>query len=238
MENLALHNHDAGKSTFSSVYRSAFITFSESNHHPLSPPIVSTPADSDPLLSPPQYFPNPNSPTLPLTLKPLGFAKVLPPPIRLCLLSCTNEGEARYDLDNGGEARYDLNVTTMMEGIFRSVALSKRRIQSNALIVGASSNSTSSSTLSDDLVVDLSRVLRGWSVIAKTGRISSSYSKSDSGLEEGDEIETQMQEVVYELMLLARGSSKCEQEVGAYQIQEHPFNNHVWNEHNVDSVSV
>ncbi|KAG2371601.1 uncharacterized protein HKW66_Vig0217750 [Vigna angularis] len=96
-------------------------------------------------------------------------------------------------------------------------------IQSNAPIVGASSNSTSSSTLSDDLAVDLSRVLRGWSITAKRGRISS-CSKLDSGLEEGDKIEPRMQEAAYELMLLARGSPKCEQEVGAYQIQEHPFN--------------
>ncbi|KAG2390000.1 uncharacterized protein HKW66_Vig0225950 [Vigna angularis] len=99
-----------------------------------------------------------------------------------------------------------------------------RQIQSNAPIIGASSNSTSSSTLSDDLTVDLSRVLRGWSVISKRGRISSSCNKSDFGLEEGDEIKARMQEDAYELMLLAIGSPKCEQEVGADQIQEHPFN--------------
>ncbi|XP_047172566.1 zinc finger protein 181-like [Vigna umbellata] len=100
----------------------------------------------------------------------------------------------------------------------------RKGIRSNAPIVRASSNSTSSSTLSDDLTVDLSLVLRGWSVTAKRGRISSSCSKSDSGLEEGDEIEPRMQEAAYVLMLLARGSPKCEQVVVADQIQEHPFN--------------
>ncbi|XP_014504957.1 sorting nexin 2B-like isoform X2 [Vigna radiata var. radiata] len=79
MENLALHDsdHDAGKSTFSSAYRSAFTTFSESNHHPLSPPIVSTPADSDPLLSPPQYFPNPNSPDASSYIDPPSYAEAV-----------------------------------------------------------------------------------------------------------------------------------------------------------------
>ncbi|WVY89186.1 hypothetical protein V8G54_034700 [Vigna mungo] len=79
MENLALHDHDhdAGKSTFSSSYRSAFTTFSESNHHPLSPPIVSTPADSDPLLSPPQYFPNPNSPDASSYIDPPSYAEAV-----------------------------------------------------------------------------------------------------------------------------------------------------------------
>ena len=67
MENLVLHdgaddngngNDGAGaKSPFSSNYRSAMSTLSESHHHPLSPPILATPADSDPLLSP-----NPGSP--------------------------------------------------------------------------------------------------------------------------------------------------------------------------------
>ncbi|BAT81425.1 hypothetical protein LR48_Vigan07g097700 [Vigna angularis] len=79
MENLALHDrdHDAGKSTFSSAYRSAFTTFSESNHHPLSPPIVSTPADSDPLLSPPQYFSNPNSPDPSSYIDPPSYAEAV-----------------------------------------------------------------------------------------------------------------------------------------------------------------
>ncbi|QCE01003.1 Sorting nexin Vps5-like [Vigna unguiculata] len=80
MENLVLHDHDqhdAGKSTFSSAYRSAFTTFSESNHHPLSPPIVSTPADSDPLLSPPQYFPNPNSPDASSYIDPPSYAEAV-----------------------------------------------------------------------------------------------------------------------------------------------------------------
>ncbi|KAK7346241.1 hypothetical protein VNO80_20756 [Phaseolus coccineus] len=99
----------------------------------------------------------------------------------------------------------------------------KRGIQSNTPIVGASSNSTSSSTLSDDFAVDLSGVLRGWSVTAKRGRRSPSCSKSNSGLEDGDEIEPRMQEAAYELMLLARGSPRWEEEVGADPIQEHPF---------------
>ncbi|KAG2389869.1 uncharacterized protein HKW66_Vig0179420 [Vigna angularis] len=77
IENLALHDHDhdAGKSTFSSAYRRAFTTFSESNHHPFSPPIVSTPVDSDPLLSPLQYFPNPNSPDASSYIETFGFCR-------------------------------------------------------------------------------------------------------------------------------------------------------------------
>jgi len=98
----------------------------------------------------------------------------------------------------------------------------KRGIQSVTPIVGASSNSTSSSTLSDDFAVDLCGVLRGWSVTAKRGRRSPSCSKSNSGLEDGDEIEPRMQEAAYELMMLARGSPRWEEEVVADPIQEHP----------------
>ncbi|ESW14095.1 hypothetical protein PHAVU_008G252600 [Phaseolus vulgaris] len=80
MENLVLHDddhHDAGKSTFSSAYRSTLTTLSESNHHPLSPPILSTPADSDPLLSPPQYFPNPSSPDASSYIDPPSYAEAV-----------------------------------------------------------------------------------------------------------------------------------------------------------------
>ncbi|TKY56535.1 Sorting nexin 2A [Spatholobus suberectus] len=69
MENLVLHDDgdddDTGGKSFSTNYRSAMSALSES-HHPLSPPIVATPADSDPLLSPPPHHfpdsPNPNFP--------------------------------------------------------------------------------------------------------------------------------------------------------------------------------
>ncbi|CAJ1942115.1 unnamed protein product [Sphenostylis stenocarpa] len=97
----------------------------------------------------------------------------------------------------------------------------KRGNQSYAPIIGASANSTSSSTLSDDSAVDLSRALRGWSVTAKRGRKSPSCSKSNSGLEDDDyEIEPRMQEAANHLLLLATGRPKWEQEVGADQIQE------------------
>lgn len=55
MENLILNDDSIHSSTSKSFsnYRSAISTLSESNHHPLSPPIIATPADSDPLLQPP-----------------------------------------------------------------------------------------------------------------------------------------------------------------------------------------
>ncbi|CAJ1970718.1 unnamed protein product [Sphenostylis stenocarpa] len=81
MENLALHDHDDGndgaKSSLSAAYSSAFTTLSESNHHPLSSPIVSTPADSDPLLSPPQSFPNPYSPDASSYIDPPSYAEAV-----------------------------------------------------------------------------------------------------------------------------------------------------------------
>jgi len=97
---------------------------------------------------------------------------------------------------------------------------SKRGIQSDTPIVGASS--TSSSGLSDDKAVDLSGALRGWSVTAKRGRRSPSCSKSNSGLEDDNDDEPRMQEAAYELILLARGSPKREreEEVAADPIQE------------------
>ena len=83
MENLVLHdgaddngngNDGAGaKSPFSSNYRSAMSTISESHHHhPLSPPILATPADSDPLLSP-----NPSSPDASSYLDPPSNAEAV-----------------------------------------------------------------------------------------------------------------------------------------------------------------
>ncbi|RDX97287.1 Sorting nexin 2B, partial [Mucuna pruriens] len=69
MENLVLHDDggdNTGGKSFSASYRSAMSTFPDSqHHHPLSSPILATPADSDPLFSPPQLHfldsANPNS---------------------------------------------------------------------------------------------------------------------------------------------------------------------------------
>ncbi|KAG5111368.1 hypothetical protein JHK82_040591 [Glycine max] len=85
MENLVLHDDDAAAagnngnddtaatSPFSSNYRSAMSTLSESHHHhPLSPPILATPADSDPLLSP-----NPSSPDASSYLDPPSYAEAV-----------------------------------------------------------------------------------------------------------------------------------------------------------------
>ncbi|KAA8543697.1 hypothetical protein F0562_021557 [Nyssa sinensis] len=64
MESLVLDDSLTGKSY--SDYRSAMSTLSET-HHPLSPPIIATPTDTDPLLSPPpppySNVSNPNSPS-------------------------------------------------------------------------------------------------------------------------------------------------------------------------------
>ncbi|KAK7385584.1 hypothetical protein VNO78_31310 [Psophocarpus tetragonolobus] len=81
MQNLQLHDdssnaNDAGKS-FSSNYRSAMSTLSESHNHPLSPPILATPADSDPLLSPPLQFSNPNSPDSSSYIDPPSYAEAV-----------------------------------------------------------------------------------------------------------------------------------------------------------------
>ncbi|XWS74407.1 hypothetical protein CRYUN_Cryun02cG0213400 [Craigia yunnanensis] len=65
MENLVLdeplsnQNNHQNHNSYSS-YRSATSSLSDTTHHPLSPPILATSADSDPLLSPPLYR-NPNA---------------------------------------------------------------------------------------------------------------------------------------------------------------------------------
>ncbi|KAK7321387.1 hypothetical protein VNO77_31990 [Canavalia gladiata] len=78
MENLVLHDDDDDPLSNKSYsnYRSAMSTLNDS-HHPLSPPIVATPADSDPLLSPPQHYrdtPNPNSPDASSYIDPPSYA--------------------------------------------------------------------------------------------------------------------------------------------------------------------
>ncbi|GLU11931.1 hypothetical protein SLE2022_286490 [Rubroshorea leprosula] len=60
MESLVLddpsdHGGNNGKSGSYSNYRSAASSLASTTHHPLSPPIIVTPADSDPLLVPPPY---------------------------------------------------------------------------------------------------------------------------------------------------------------------------------------
>ncbi|XP_058747959.1 sorting nexin 2B-like isoform X2 [Vicia villosa] len=62
-KNLDLHeSHDSVNSKSYSNYRSVMSTLSDSQNHPLSPPSLVIPADSDPLLAPPhREFTNPNS---------------------------------------------------------------------------------------------------------------------------------------------------------------------------------
>lgn len=79
MESLVLDDSLTSKSY--SNYRSAMSTLSGSRlHHPLSPPIIATPADTDPLLSPPSpplsNLENPNSPTNSY-LEPSSYAAVV-----------------------------------------------------------------------------------------------------------------------------------------------------------------
>lgn len=79
MESLVLDDSLTSKSY--SNYRSAMSTLSDSRlHHPLSPPIIATPADTDPLLSPPppplSNLENPNSPTNSY-LEPSSYAAVV-----------------------------------------------------------------------------------------------------------------------------------------------------------------
>ncbi|XVE79860.1 hypothetical protein DITRI_Ditri14bG0090900 [Diplodiscus trichospermus] len=61
MENLVLdeplsnHNHHQNNNSYAS-YRSATSSLSDTTHHPLSPPILAAPANTDPLLSAPLYL--------------------------------------------------------------------------------------------------------------------------------------------------------------------------------------
>ncbi|XP_027330159.1 sorting nexin 2B-like isoform X2 [Abrus precatorius] len=76
MENLVLHDDDPLSTKSYSNYRSAMSTLSES-HHPLSPSIVATPAESDPLLFPTQHYrdsPNPNSSDTSSYIDPPSYA--------------------------------------------------------------------------------------------------------------------------------------------------------------------
>ncbi|KAK2430420.1 sorting nexin 2B [Trifolium repens] len=84
LENLNLHEnneHDSLLSTKSySNYRSVMSTLSDSHNHPLSPPSFVSPADSDPLLSPPQHyreFANPNSSDTSSYIDPPSYADAI-----------------------------------------------------------------------------------------------------------------------------------------------------------------
>ncbi|KAE8688819.1 Sorting nexin 2A [Hibiscus syriacus] len=80
MENLVLDDplttdHPNNNNTYSS-FRSANSSIYESTHRPLSPPVFSTPADSDPLLSPLVYQ-NPNASDNNSYIEPPSYADVI-----------------------------------------------------------------------------------------------------------------------------------------------------------------
>ncbi|XP_021278080.1 sorting nexin 2B-like [Herrania umbratica] len=85
MENLVLdeplsnhsnsNNNHQNNNSYSS-YRSATSSLSDTTHHPLSPPILATPADSDPLLSPPLCR-NPNASDNNSYIEPPSYADVI-----------------------------------------------------------------------------------------------------------------------------------------------------------------
>ncbi|XP_022755532.1 sorting nexin 2A-like isoform X2 [Durio zibethinus] len=81
MENLVLDEplsnlNDHQNSNSYSSYRSAISSLSNTTHHPMSLPILATPADSDPLLSPPLYL-NPNAPDNNSYIEPPSYADVI-----------------------------------------------------------------------------------------------------------------------------------------------------------------
>ncbi|KAK8596565.1 hypothetical protein V6N13_001181 [Hibiscus sabdariffa] len=80
MENLVLDDllttHHPNNNNSYSSFRSANSSISESTHHPLSPPVLSTSADSDPLLSPPVYR-NPNASDNNSYIEPHSYADVI-----------------------------------------------------------------------------------------------------------------------------------------------------------------
>lgn len=78
MESLVLGN--ASVSHSNSDYRSAMSNSLSDTHHPLSPPILATPADSDPLLAPPPPYPerrNPSSHDNSSYIEPPSYADVI-----------------------------------------------------------------------------------------------------------------------------------------------------------------
>ncbi|KAK3022293.1 hypothetical protein RJ639_045400, partial [Escallonia herrerae] len=79
MQSLILDDTSSSTSQSFSSYRSAMTTLSES-HHPLSVPIATSPAESDPLLSPPppqhRHLQSPKSTSNPNMQPPLYFADV------------------------------------------------------------------------------------------------------------------------------------------------------------------
>ncbi|KAL4285171.1 hypothetical protein GQ457_16G012180 [Hibiscus cannabinus] len=80
MENLVLDDplstHHPNNNNSYSSFRSANSSISESTHHPLSPPMLSTSADSDPLLSPPVCR-NPNASDNNSYIEPPSYADVI-----------------------------------------------------------------------------------------------------------------------------------------------------------------
>ncbi|XP_030537640.2 sorting nexin 2B-like [Rhodamnia argentea] len=78
MESLVLG--DASISYSNSDYRSAMSNSLSDTHHPLSPPILPTPADSDPLLAPPPPYPelrNPSSHDNSSYIEPPSYSDVI-----------------------------------------------------------------------------------------------------------------------------------------------------------------
>ncbi|XP_004490663.1 sorting nexin 2B-like isoform X2 [Cicer arietinum] len=83
LENLHLHENNEYDPLITksySNYRSVMSTLSDSHNHPLSPPSLVSPADSDPLLSPPlnyREFPNPNSTDTSSYIDPPSYADAI-----------------------------------------------------------------------------------------------------------------------------------------------------------------
>lgn len=145
LENLVLHEHhdndnDNDPLKSYSNYRSTMSTLSESNNHPLSPPIVSTPADSDPLLSPPQQhygeFPNPNSPNASSYIDPPSYSDAVFSPFD----GDTNGGVDTPTRSSDGGLSFSRSPSSSSEYLRITVSNPvKEQENSNSIVPGSSS---------------------------------------------------------------------------------------------------
>lgn len=174
MENLAV-DEPLNSNSYSN-YRSAMSSLSET-HHPLSSPIVVTPAESDPLLSPPQYLDirNPNASDS-SHVEPTSYADVIFSPF---------EGENGHDVESSSQSSENSKVLSRSPSLnsdYLKITVSnpqKEQEGSNSIVPGGNSYVTylitTRTNIPDFGATEFSVRRRFRDVVTLSDRLSESY---------------------------------------------------------------